>query len=458
MTSHAKNIAIFHYKVGGTDGVSLEIDKWKQVLEGMGHHVHLCAGDLGTLEGTLIREMYHHLPESERLYLNTFVALRDYTPEEYKEEMLRLAGVLYDKLSRFVEEKQIDLLIPNNIWSVAVNPPLAIAMTDLMRRHGLPAIGHHHDFYWERFDGVGLTCKFALELADRYLPPRDTLLQHVVINSLAKRELYEYKGISSRVVPNVFDFDGASWEIDDYNADLRARLGLRPNDIFVLQATRLVPRKGIELAIDFVHALGQPFRRALLQQRGLYNNQPFTADSRIVLVLVGYAQDDLTNVYKNALQVKAEALGVDILFAEELFGGRRVHNDEVKVYALWDAYPHADIITYPSLWEGWGNQLLEAIYARKPLVLFEYPVYQADIKERGLQVISLGGETSGVDERALTTIPQAVIEAAADQAVEVLTDADLRRTWVETNYAIGQRYYSLNALRQHIEGLLRFWM
>ena len=28
-----KNIGVFHYKVGGTDGVSLEIDKWKQVLE-----------------------------------------------------------------------------------------------------------------------------------------------------------------------------------------------------------------------------------------------------------------------------------------------------------------------------------------------------------------------------------------------------------------------------------------
>ena len=32
-----KNIGIFHYKVGGTDGVSLEIDKWKKVLEEMGH-------------------------------------------------------------------------------------------------------------------------------------------------------------------------------------------------------------------------------------------------------------------------------------------------------------------------------------------------------------------------------------------------------------------------------------
>lgn len=37
-----RTIGILHYQVGGTDGVSLEIDKWKQVLEEMGHTVHLC--------------------------------------------------------------------------------------------------------------------------------------------------------------------------------------------------------------------------------------------------------------------------------------------------------------------------------------------------------------------------------------------------------------------------------
>jgi hypothetical protein len=40
-----KTSGILHYQVGGTDGVSLEIDKWKQVLEEMGHTVRLCAGD-----------------------------------------------------------------------------------------------------------------------------------------------------------------------------------------------------------------------------------------------------------------------------------------------------------------------------------------------------------------------------------------------------------------------------
>ncbi|MCZ7667463.1 MAG: hypothetical protein M5U34_09740 [Chloroflexi bacterium] len=44
------NIGMLHFKVGSTDGVSLEMDKWKLILEEMGHTVHYAAGDLGALE------------------------------------------------------------------------------------------------------------------------------------------------------------------------------------------------------------------------------------------------------------------------------------------------------------------------------------------------------------------------------------------------------------------------
>ena len=127
-----KNIGIFHYKVGGTDGVSLEIDKWKQVLEEMGHKVFLCAGDLGAVQGTLIEEMYHHRTDAQRLYRNTFLALQDYDESVYKAELERLANNIEEKLRRFITEKKIDYLIPQNIWSVAANPAVALAMRRVM--------------------------------------------------------------------------------------------------------------------------------------------------------------------------------------------------------------------------------------------------------------------------------------------------------------------------------------
>ena len=59
--------------------------------------------------------------------------------------------------------------------------------------------------------------------------------------------------------------------------------------------------------------------------------------------------------------------------------------------------------------EGWGNQLLEAIRAKLPIMLFEYPVYLADIKGKGLRVVSLGDQISGKDQHGLVTIAPEII-------------------------------------------------
>ena len=451
---HSKNIAIFHYQVGGTDGVSLEIEKWKRVLEEMGHSVFLCAGDLGGAQGTLIREMYHHLPEAERLFRNTFIRLEDYDALGYRKAMEQQKEKLVAQLTEFIINHQIDTIIPQNIWSIAANPPLSVALVEVLRRFGLRSIAHHHDFYWERYGGVALTCAAAIDLADEYLPPRSPLVEHVVINSLAQQALMAHKGINATVVPNVFDFDGSSWKVDTYNADLLQRIGLRENDLMILQATRIVPRKGIELAIDFVRALNAPERRALLGKKLLYNGRRFDAESRIVLVVAGYSQDDLTHHYKANLARKAQECGVDILFIEDWISGARGTKQGRKTYTLWDVYPFADLVTYPSLWEGWGNQFLEALYAKVPIVLFEYPVYQKDIAPRNFEVISLGSQIIGRDSVGLVQVSADIISAAADQALIYLTNLEYRKEIVERNYRIAREYYSFATLHTYLERLL----
>ncbi len=450
-----KNIGIVHYQVGRTDGVSLEIDKWKLVLEKRGHRVHLCAGDLATAEGTAIEELYHHRPEVSRLYRNTFEALTDYGDDgAYRAELYRVAEVLERRLCEFVEDKGIDLLIPENVWSVAINPAAAIALTRVMRDHQIPALAHHHDFYWERETGVALTCRTAVELAEKFLPPRGPDVTHTVINSLARQELAERKGIDAAIVPNVFDFASPAWSKDEYNFDFRERIGLRDKDILILQATRITPRKGIELAVDLVQALNTPERRGRLQRLGLYDARAFDEDSRIVLVLAGYARDDLSGNYLDRLKARIERAGVEALFIEDLVEARRQSRAGAKIYSLWDTYVFADLVTFPSLEEGWGNQFLEGTQARQPVVVFEYPVFQTDIKAAGFQVISLGTEIEGHDELGLARVPQERVEAAADHAVAMLTDPALRREAVETNSEIGRRHYSLEALDRHLAALI----
>jgi glycosyltransferase involved in cell wall biosynthesis len=449
------NIGMFHYIAGFTDGVSLEMNKWKRVLEEMGHTVHFCAGKLGTAEGTVIKEMYHHRPDARLLGYNTFQALRDYPNEAtYRAELFRLSDSIEKKIRKFINEKQINFLIPQNVWSVAANPAVAIALANVMRELELPALAHNHDFYFERTTGFALTCGTAVELTDLYFPPRDPLAKHVVINSLAQKQLIDRKGIQTAVIPNVFDFETPPWAPDEYNSDFRARIGLKEDDIMILQATRIVTRKGIELALDFVKALDDPTRRSQLKAKGLYDERKFDDDSRIVLVVAGYALDDATGHYKSLLAHKAKKLGVETVFIEDVVGESRETRRGKKIYSLWDTYVYADFVTYPSLWEGWGNQLLEALRAKLPLMLFEYPVYEVDIKDKDFRVVSLGSQISGRDETGLATIDPEIIARAADQAVELLTDAELRQETVDHNFRKAKRYYSMDALHIYLDQMM----
>lgn len=449
------NIGIFHYIANFTDGVSLEMNKWRQVFEDMGHTVHYCAGKYGSDAETVVEEMYHHIPEIERLNFNGFMDLHDFDAASYKTELYRWVDILEDKFRQFILEKEINFIVPQNVWCVAANPAVAIALERVRCEIDMPALAHNHDFYWERTDDIALTNKAVIELADKYLPPRDPKIKHAVINSLGQRELLARKGISSTIVPNIFDFDTPTWKPDDYNQDFRDRIGVSEKDIIILQATRIVTRKGIELAIDFVKALDTSQRRAQLQTKGLYNGRQFTSDSRIVLVLAGYALDDSTERYKSQLANKAKQMGVETCFIEDLVGERRVTRNGEKIYSLWDTYVYADFVTYPSLWEGWGNQLLEAIRAKLPLMLFEYPVYKTDLKDKGLKVVSLGSEITGRDEQGLVTIAPEVIERAADEGIELLTNAKIRQETVEHNFNVGKKYYSLDALYIYLEQLMQ---
>lgn len=447
------NIGMLHFKVGSTDGVSLEMDKWKYILEEMGHIVHYAGGDLGTLEGTLIEEMYHHRPDSRKLYDNTFIALTDYDIPGYEKAFSELVAKNEARLRAWIEEKEIDFLIPHNIWSVAVNPTVAPALTNIIREYRIPTFSHNHDFYWERVDGVALTCRSAIDLADFHLPPRDPLIKHGVINSLAQKQLCQRKAVNAIVIPNVFDFDAPHWETDEYNQDFRERIGLRANDVLILQATRIVPRKGIELAIDFVAALNSPERRAQMVADGLYNGRSFSHDSRIVFVLAGYAQDDTTG-YVDKLRDKIAKSNIDAIFIEDIVDGRREMRHGQKIYSLWDTYVHADFITYPSLWEGWGNQLLEALRVKLPFLLFEYPVYTADIKQVGLQAVSLGAEITSWSKNKLAQVPEATIQRCADEALALLTNETLFQEMVEHNFQVGKKHYSMAALRGYLSDIM----
>jgi glycosyltransferase involved in cell wall biosynthesis len=211
----------------------------------------------------------------------------------------------------------------------------------------------------------------------------------------------------------------------------------------------VVTRKGIELAIDLVAELSRPRYLSQLRRAGLYDGRPFGPRSRIVLVLAGYSEDPSSG-YLERLKRKAEATGIEIRYISELVRARRTYESGKKRYSLWDCYAHADLVTYPSYYEGWGNQFLEAVFARLPLVMFEYPVYKTDIKEKGFRVISLGDRIAGRDELGLVRVDREALSRAAQGAVRALTDPAERQRMVEHNFRLGRELYSLDSLEAYI--------
>ena len=322
--SDTLRIGFISTRLAGTDGVSLETAKWATVLRRMGHQVFYCAGELEDdgPPGLLIPEAHFHHPENEWINAHAFGCESRIAGLNSRIE--GLAASLRAGLRKFIEQFGIDLIIAENALTIPMQLPLGLAITDLIEEAGIPAIAHHHDFYWER---ARFRVNCVGDALDRAFPPDLPTLRHVVINSIAQGELKQRRGLDSLIVPNVFDFDTPAPGVDDFNADLRAAIGLGDDDLFILQPTRVVPRKGIELAIELLRRLGA------------------VAGKHPVLIITHQAGDEGLD-YLHKLQSLAQGAGVDLRYLAARFDtARHVEPDGHKVYDLWDAYVHADFVT-----------------------------------------------------------------------------------------------------------------
>jgi len=410
MKTH-EHIGFVSTRFAGTDGVSLEAAKWAEVLW-QDQHVSYWYG------GVLDRdpEMSMCIPEaffghSENRWINEQLWNRTSRGQKASQRIRELAeylkGTLYDYRERF----DLDILILQNALTIPMHIPLGVAVTEFLLETRMPTIAHHHDFHWERR-------RFQISAVEDYLemafPPRIPHLQHVVINQAAKDQLGWRKGISSTLIPNVLDYENPPAPIDDYAADVREEMGFASGDLLILQPTRVVPRKGIEHAIHLLRRLEDP---------------------RCKLV-VSHAAGDEGLIYCDEICELAQDEGVElILFGERVADRRQINEDGRKIYVLKDLYPHADLVTFPSLYEGFGNALLEAIYFRKPLVIGNYSVYSRDIAPKGI---------------SLPTIEGFIDRDLVEETRRVLEDPNYRERLVEHNYQVAQRYFSYRVLRDSL--------
>ena len=410
-----RNIGFVSTRVHGMDGVSLEIGKWTSILEHLGYDCFFVCGksDRPPECSFLIEEADYLHPSIEAI--NKKVLGTRFRSREMSQHIRAVANRIKDQIYKAIDEFSLDLIIAANSLTIPMNIPLGAALLEVLTETGLPCIAHHHDFFWERDRFIVTSVKDYL---DAVFPPEIANLDHVVINTLAGEELGRRTGLSYRVIPNVMDFAHPPTEPDDYGLDFRQTIGVADDDYLILQPSRVVARKGIEHTIELVRRLDDP---------------------RVKLVITHDGNDEGA-AYPKRIRQFAEMLGVEIIFADRFISYQRGSGpDGSKQYSIWDVYPHADLVAYPSTYEGFGNAFLEAVYYRKPILCNRYTIYQTDIEPYGFQPIVMNGFLT---------------DEAVAGVRRVLTDPEFCEAMVEQNYRAARQYYSYERVEQELRAIL----
>jgi glycosyltransferase involved in cell wall biosynthesis len=210
--------ALLSFRLGGTDGVSIEAAKWQWALGELGFTTVTVAG-----EGPVDRPV-------------DGLSIGAVEPPDRQE----LASALDDA----------DLVVVENLCSLPLNRPALAAAAAVLE--GRPAVLHHHDLPWQR-----------PQFLDDPAPPDDPRWHHVTINELSRGQLAE-RGIAAATIYNRFDLaagDGGTGGstgpgVDRRRLEVRRAVGIDDSRRLVLQPTRALPRKNIAGGLRVAAELG----------------------------------------------------------------------------------------------------------------------------------------------------------------------------------------------------------
>lgn len=267
-----------------------------------------------------------------------------------------------------------DLVVVENLCSLPINPDASALAATVLDAHDGRVVFHHHDLPWQR---AGLP-------TPPNVPPRRADSLHVTINDHSRVQL-ENRGFHAITLRNAFDLDPVRGD----RAHTRAAFGFTHDDVVLLQPTRAIPRKNIPAAIEFAAELAR--------------REPARA---FRLWITGPAED-----------------GYDDVFAR-LVAGSTVPVTVGRAASAPDAYAAADVILFPSTWEGFGNPVIESIAHRRPIVVGHYPVLD-ELRGFGVRLLSI--DDVGTVQDWLSNPNPAVLEANVERVRPHCSLPDLPR-------------------------------
>ena len=243
----------------------------------------------------------------------------------------------------------------------------------------------------------------------------------LVVTEVWRQLLEADYGVRSSVVPNGVDMAAYAGTSPRRAAELRAWVGARERPL-LLSVGGIEPRKG---TADLVRAL------ALLRDR--------LPVPPVLAVLGGHSFQDY-RAYRDAVLAELPGLGLEL--GRDLFEVGTVPEADM---AAW--YAAADVLAFPSVKEGFGLAVLEAMSACLPVVTSDLPVFR--------EYLVPGRDALLVGVGDVPALAEALARALADDALrEQLVTAGQslarRSTWARSAAKHLSLYATVPAVRPRV--------
>jgi glycosyltransferase involved in cell wall biosynthesis len=219
-----------------------------------------------------------------------------------------------------------------------LNPEASQLTAEVLREHDGVVVFRHHDLPWQR---PGL-------VVPPDIPPHRARSLHVTINDQSRDEL-RHRGFEAITIRNAFDLEPARGDREG----TRRELGYSPDELVLVQPTRAIPRKNVPGAIAFASDIAS-----------------LAGDTPVRLWVTGPAEDGYDDVFARLVRESPVPVRVG------------------RAASVADAYAAADLVVFPSTWEGFGNPVIESIAHRRPIAVGDYPVLD-ELRAFGVHLLSV---------------------------------------------------------------------
>ncbi|MBW2631531.1 MAG: glycosyltransferase family 4 protein [Deltaproteobacteria bacterium] len=344
-------IVLLHYSsppvVGGVEEV---MKQQALLLHRQGHKVKVISGKGESLSRefpTMIAPVFSSLNPHVDLALKELKA--------GKADRFKYVGdVIYEDLKR--EVNLYDILIVHNVMTMPYNLPLTYAVKKLSENHQIKIISWNHDSIYFYPDCPDMYHSEPWDILKKRLP----YINYVCISKFRCKQFQELYKIKETIpaIPDGIDPAGF-FQLDLDSQKIIHEQKLYEADLIMVQPSRLIPRKNIELGLKVVGAM----KRMGVDVRYLITGSYDPHEQRDVK-------------YYRRLKKIAKDLNIadEVIFIAEYRtkNGKKIIPNHSFIR---DLYFIADILFMPSSSEGFGLPLLEAGVIKLPIACSDIPPF-----------------------------------------------------------------------------------